>query len=205
MDVMRISNTCLSLKSTLMIDLKAAVEAVLFSSDSALSMAKLEQIFEVDQEELRLALQQLQHECQQEGRGVILQEVAGGFQLRTRPEYAQWIMQLKRTRYMNLSRAATETLAIIAYRQPVTRAEIEALRSVDSAAIVRTLLEKDLVRVAGKKDAPGRPLVYATSTRFLEIFGLNSLEDLPSLRDFKTDELDLEPEIDFEPEQGEPH
>ncbi|MDY0212451.1 MAG: SMC-Scp complex subunit ScpB [Desulfuromonadaceae bacterium] len=185
-----------------MIDLKACVEAVLFSSDSALSMAKLEQIFEVDTQELRLALQQLQHECQQEGRGVVLQEVAGGFQLRTRPEYAHWIMQLKRTRHMNLSRAATETLAIIAYRQPVTRAEIEALRSVDSGGIVRTLLEKDLVRVAGKKDAPGRPLIYATSTRFLEVFGLNSLEDLPSLRDFKTDELEFELEMNFEPEGG---
>ncbi len=188
-----------------MIDLKACVEAVLFSSDSALSMEKLEQIFAVDREELRLVLQQLKHECQLDGRGVVLKEVAGGFQLRTRPEYAHWIMQLRRTRYMNLSRAATETLAIIAYRQPVTRAEIEALRGVDAGGIVRALLEKDLVRVAGKKDAPGRPLVYATSTRFLEVFGLNSLKDLPSLRDLKTDELEFEPEMNFEIEEGEPH
>lgn len=190
-----------------MSDLKARVEAVLFSSDSALSMTKLEQIFEVDTQALRVALQQLQHECHQEGRGVVLQEVAGGFQLRTRPEYAHWVMQLRRTRHMNLSRAATETLAIIAYRQPVTRAEIEGLRGVDSGGIVRTLLEKDLARVAGKKDAPGRPLMYATSARFLEIFGLNSLEDLPTLRDLKTDELDftheVELEMDFEPQEGE--
>ncbi len=188
-------------------DLKARVEAVLFSSDTALSAAKLEQILEVEAEQLRVALQQLQHECQQEGRGVILQEVAGGFQLRTRPEYAHWVMQLRRTRHMNLSRAATETLAIIAYRQPVTRAEIEGLRGVDSGGIARTLLEKDLVRVAGKKDAPGRPLLYATSARFLEIFGLNSLDDLPTLRDLKTDELErdreVELEMDFELQEGE--
>lgn len=188
-------------------DLKARVEAVLFSSDTALSAAKLEQILEVEAEQLRVALQQLQHECQQEGRGVILQEVAGGFQLRTRPEYAHWVMQLRRTRHMNLSRAATETLAIIAYRQPVTRAEIEGLRGVDSGGIARTLLEKDLVRVAGKKDAPGRPLLYATSARFLEIFGLNSLDDLPTLRDLKTDELErdreVELEMDFESQEGE--
>lgn len=188
-------------------DLKARVEAVLFSSDIALSMAKLEQILEVDTQQLRVALQQLQHECHQEGRGVVLREVAGGFQLRTRPEYAPWVMQLRRSRHMNLSRAATETLAIIAYRQPVTRAEIEGLRGVDSGGIVRTLLEKNLARVAGKKDAPGRPLMYATSARFLEIFGLNSLEDLPTLRDLKTDELDftheVELEMDFEPEERE--
>jgi len=188
-------------------DLKARVEAVLFSSDTALSMAKLEQILEVDTQQLRVALQQLQHECHQEGRGVVLQEVAGGFQLRTRPEYAPWVMQLRRTRHMNLSRAATETLAIIAYRQPVTRAEIEGLRGVDSGGIVRTLLEKNLARVAGKKDAPGRPLMYATSAGFLEIFGLNSLEDLPTLRDLKTDELDftheVELEMDFESEKRE--
>ncbi|MDY0292116.1 MAG: SMC-Scp complex subunit ScpB [Desulfuromonadaceae bacterium] len=187
-------------------DLKARVEAVLFSSDTALSAAKLEQILEVEAEQLRVALQQLQHECQQEGRGVILQEVAGGFQLRTRPEYAHWVMQLRRTRHMNLSRAATETLAIIAYRQPVTRAEIEGLRGVDSGGIARTLLEKDLVRVAGKKDAPGRPLLYATSARFLEIFGLNSLDDLPTLRDLKIDELErdreVELEMDFESQEG---
>ncbi|MCA1796560.1 MAG: SMC-Scp complex subunit ScpB [Desulfuromonadaceae bacterium] len=190
-----------------MSDLKARVEAILFSSDVALSLAKLEQVLEVDTQALRVALQQLQHECQQEGRGVILQEVAGGFQMRTRPEYAHWVMQLRRTRHMNLSRAAIETLAIIAYRQPVTRAEIEGLRGVDSGGIVRTLLEKDLVRVAGKKDVPGRPLLYATSARFLEIFGLNSLEDLPTLRDLKTDDLHLtnglELEIDFKSQERE--
>jgi segregation and condensation protein B len=190
-------------------DLKARIEAVLFSSDTALSMKRLEQIFEVDTQQLRVALQQLQHECQQEGRGVVLQEVAGGFQLRTRPEYAPWVMQLRRTRSMNLSRAATETLAIIAYRQPVTRAEIEGLRGVDSGGIVRTLLEKDLVRVAGKKDAPGRPLMYATSARFLEIFGLNTLEDLPTLRDLKTDEIDfnhgMELEMDFDSQESGEH
>lgn len=185
-----------------MAELKARLEAVLFSSDTALSLSRLQQIFAVDAEPLRLALQQLQHECQQEGRGVVLQEVAGGFQLRTRPEYAPWVMQLQRTRRMNLSRAATETLAIIAYRQPVTRAEIESLRRVDSGGIVRTLLEKDLVRVSGKKDVPGRPLLYATSTRFLEIFGLNSLKDLPSLRDFHADELGFEPEMDFDGERN---
>ncbi|MGC9519298.1 MAG: SMC-Scp complex subunit ScpB [Desulfuromonadaceae bacterium] len=184
-------------------ELKARLEALLFSSDTALSMQKLEEILEVEIEPLRVALQQLQHECQQEGRGVVLQEIAGGFQFRTRPEYAPWVMRLRRTRHMNLSRAATETLAIIAYRQPVTRAGIEELRGVDSGGIVRTLLEKDLVRVAGKKDAPGRPLVYATSARFLEVFGLNSLKDLPTLRDLKTDELEFEPQIDFDPHTGE--
>lgn len=164
--------------------LKSRLEAVLFSSDEPLKMERLQVIFEVDAQQLRKALHALFVDYSQEGRGVILQEIAGGFQLRTRPEYAPWVIKLNGTRSSRLSKAATETLAIIAYRQPVTRAEIEALRGVDSGGTVRWLLEKQLIKIVGKKNVPGRPLIYGTTRHFLEFFGLNDLSDLPNLQEF---------------------
>ncbi|MDD3800735.1 MAG: SMC-Scp complex subunit ScpB [Desulfuromonas sp.] len=179
-------------------DIKARLEAVLFSSDAPLRFERLEQLLQIEGAPLRRALQQLQQDCHQPGRGLLLQEVAGGFQLRTRPEYAPYVVRLSRSRALRLSPAALETLAIIAYRQPITRAEIESLRGVDSGGIVRTLLEKQLVRLAGKKDVPGRPLLYATSARFLELFGLKDLSDLPRLQELAGDEdPGVHPQLDF--------
>ncbi len=179
--------------------LKARLEAVLFSSDEPLRFDRLLVLFEVEATALRQALQELMVEYAQENRGVVLQEVAGGFQIRTRAEYAPWILKLNKTRVTRLSKAATESLAIIAYRQPVTRAEIEYLRGVDSGGVVRMLMEKQLVKIVGKKDVPGRPLLYGTSRHFLEFFGLKDLTELPNLQEFADPEdgaLSLEMDFD---------
>ena len=109
-------------------------------------------------------------------------EVAGGYQLRSLPEFAPYLRQIQTTRPLRLSPASLETLAVIAYRQPVTRAEIEHIRGVDAGAVLRGLLDRQLVRIAGHREVPGRPIVYATSRRFLEVFGLAKLGDLPALR-----------------------
>jgi segregation and condensation protein B len=111
--------------------------------------------------------------------------VAGGFCFRTRPEMAAWVARLGKQQVARLSPAALETLAIVAYKQPVLRAEIERLRGVDAGGVLRMLMEKDLVRVVGRKDLPGRPLIYGTTRRFLETFGLNDLKDLPSMEEIE--------------------
>ena len=118
-------------------------------------------------------------------RGVMLEEVAGGYQLRTPKEHALYVRKLLAAKPPRLSRPLLETLAIIAYRQPVTRPEIEQLRGVDSGGVLETLLERRLVRLAGRKEAPGRPIMYATSAEFLAVFGLRDLEGLPDLEEFK--------------------
>jgi len=122
---------------------------------------------------------------EQNDRGFEIWEVAGGFQLRTRADLATYVQQMHESRPARLSRAALETLAIVAYRQPVTRAEIEHVRGVDVGPILRGLAERRLVRIAGHRDVPGRPILYATTRRFLEVFGLASLRDLPTLRDME--------------------
>ena len=120
---------------------------------------------------------------QQEDHAFEIWEVAGGYQFRTRPDYAAYVQQLHEQRPARLSRAALETIAVIAYRQPLTRAEVEHIRGVDAGAVLRNLIERKLVRIAGHKEVPGRPMLYATTRRFLEVFGLKSLDDLPTLRE----------------------
>ncbi len=161
-----------------------ALEAVLFASSEPVGAARLEEVFApdgVEREQLQQALDTLRERCS--GRGVELREVAGGYQFRTRREAAPWIARLETPKPVRFSRAAMETLAIAAYRQPVTRAEIEEVRGVDCGGVMKSLLERGLVRILGKKDVPGRPLLYGTTRRFLEVFGLASLTELPSLRD----------------------
>ena len=136
--------------------------------------------------------------------GFELAEVAGGWQFRTRPDYHGYITRHIKTRTAKFSQSALETLAIIAYRQPITRAEVEHLRGVDCGGVIKSLLEKHLVRILGKKDIPGRPLIYGTSKEFLEIFGLKDLKSLPTLKEIQAldavpqferqEELQLEPE-----------
>jgi len=179
--------------------LKSRLEAVLFSSDEPLRIERLQTIFDVEIDLLRCGLHELVLEYAQQNRGIVLQEIAGGFQFRTRAEYAPWVAKLNRTRQNRLSKAATETLAVIAYRQPVTRAEIEYLRGVDSGGIIRSLMEKQLVKIVGKKDVPGRPLLYGTSRHFLEYFGLKDLTGLPQLKEFSDpDDVALSLEMDFD-------
>jgi segregation and condensation protein B len=125
---------------------------------------------------------ELNTEYVKQGRSFEIEEVAGGYQVRTLPEFASYLQQIQPQRPLRLSKAALETLAIVAYKQPVTRAEIEDVRGVDAGAIVRSLLERKLVRLDGQKEVPGRPMLYGTTRRFLEVFGLDSLDGLPSLR-----------------------
>lgn len=135
--------------------------------------------------EARELVAELNAEYEAAGRGFEIREVGGGYQLRTRAELAEYVHELQPKRTQRLSRASLETLAVIAYKQPITRAEVEHVRGVDAGAVVRTLLERDLVRIAGHREIPGRPMLYATTKRFLQLFGLASLEDLPSLRELR--------------------
>jgi segregation and condensation protein B len=133
----------------------------------------------------RALVEELNVEYIKQGRAFEIWEVAGGYQMRTLPEYAPYVQQSQPSRPLRLSPASLETLAIVAYRQPVTRAEVEHVRGVDVGAVLRSLLERRLIRIAGHREVPGRPLLYATSRRFLEVFGLARIEDLPTLRDLE--------------------
>ena len=185
-----------------MIDLKTLLEALLFASREPISLkeiqrilketAKLENSEVTNQfgscgvEELKQAFNALQEELQNSERGYLLEEVAGGYRLISKSEYAPWIRQhCESPQAYRLSLAALETLAIVAYRQPVSRAEIESVRGVASDAVVNTLVEKGLLQVAGRAEVPGRPLLYQTSDFFLECFGLRHLSELPNAEELK--------------------
>jgi segregation and condensation protein B len=136
-------------------------------------------------EEIRAILDELQRELENHRRGVRLIEVAGGFQLRTPKVNADWVKKLLGGRPARMSRATLETLAIIAYRQPVTKAEIEAIRGVDVDGVVNTLLERGLIRAVARKDVPGRPFLYGTTPEFLQLFNLKDLSYLPTLKEME--------------------
>jgi len=164
--------------------LKAILEALIFVSGSPLSLERMKEIVGgVDKRDLQRLLDEMVEEYRKGERGFSLVEVAEGFQFRTRTEHAEWVRKLMKIKTSTLSQPALETLAIIAYRQPVVRGDIEKVRGVDSGGVLRTLLEKKLVKIIGKKDVPGKPLVYGTSKRFLEVFGLKDLSELPTLKD----------------------
>jgi len=165
-------------------DLPAVLEGMLFAAGTPVPLARLVQAADrAERGEVRRALRTLGERLEIDGRGLRLVEVAGGFQLRTLPEHAHYIRRLLGGRPPRLSRAMLETLAIIAYKQPCTRPEIEAIRGVDVDAVVSTLLERRMIRLLGRKEAPGRPLLYGTTREFLEVFGLPDLDALPPLRD----------------------
>ncbi len=166
-------------------ELKSVVESLLFAAGAPLSLRKMVEIFEgeVGKAEVRSALAALQEEYSSGRRGFRLLEVAGGYQFRTVAENAAYVRRLFRERPGRLSRAALETLAIIAYKQPVTKAEIEAIRGVEVDGVLGSLLARQLIRVLGRKEVPGRPWVYGTTPQFLELFGLRDLSDLPPLRE----------------------
>lgn len=180
-------------------ELKSILEALLFAAPGPVRLEQLALAAEVDPGLVAPLLAELEEEYRRTCRGFVLVALAEGYQLRTRPEHAEMVRRLQSSRPVRMSRAALEALAIIAYRQPVTRADIDYLRGVDSGGVVKSLLDKRLVRIVGKKDIPGRPLLYGTSREFLEFFGLQSLEDLPTLKEFT--ELTKESEtllFDFE-------
>ncbi|HET6420332.1 MAG TPA: SMC-Scp complex subunit ScpB [Geobacteraceae bacterium] len=169
-----------------MSDLKPIVEALLFVSESPLTIDKLCDILnEYNRDEIRSVVIELQSEYNSTGRGIFLDEIAGGFQFRSRKEYAEIIRRLEKNSASRFSKPALETLAIVAYRQPITRSEIEYLRGVESGGVLRTLLEKNLLKILGKKNIPGKPLIYGTSRKFLEIFNLKDLKSLPTLKEIQ--------------------
>lgn len=165
---------------------RQVLEALLLAAAEPVSAQRLAGVLgESPAREVRESIAALNAEYEASARGFRIEEIAGGFQLRTLPELAPWLQKLRPQPPLRLSRAALETLAIIAYRQPITRAELEHVRGVDVGAVVTSLVERKLVRIAGHREVPGRPMLYATTPRFLEIFGLASLSDLPTLREIE--------------------
>ena len=165
----------------------AAVEALLFASPDVLTFRAIRQILpedEVTGPAIREGLETLKKSYAREGRGVVLVEISGGWQIQTREDFFPWVSALARSRTEErITPAAIETLAIIAYKQPITRAEIDAIRGVGSGQIIRILMDKKMVRVLGRVDLPGRPFQYGTTGQFLSHFGLASLRDLPQGKD----------------------
>ncbi len=172
---------------------KRIIEALLFASTHPVPLNKLRTIVSQEQplrgSELREILDEMREEFDNQERAYQLEEIAEGFTLRTRREYGSYVEELLGApKAERLSPAATEVLAIIAYRQPITRPQIEALRGVDSSGVLHSLLERELVEAVGKLEAPGRPTLYGVSKNFLEHFGLRSVEDLPPFPEEKPDE-----------------
>lgn len=168
-------------------ELTAVVEAVLFVSGEPMSVEELSEVLEgTEPDRIRQALEHLRHNYDSAGRGLQIVEVAGGYQIATRSECAPWIRSLEKIKTATrLSRSGLETLAIVAYKQPVTRGEIEAIRGVDSAYVLKTLLERRIVKIAGRREGLGRPILYGTTREFLQYFGLKDLSELPALKEFK--------------------
>ena len=166
--------------------LKSILESLLFAAGEPVSLTQLANALEeVPRERIRKTLSDMAAAYASSGRGFVLEEIAGGYQLRTLSEHALYVRRLLSAKPPRLSRPVLETLAIVAYRQPITRPEIEQLRGVDSGGVLDTLLERNLIRIAGRRDAPGRPIMYTTTPDFLELFGLKSLESLPDLQEFR--------------------
>jgi segregation and condensation protein B len=166
-------------------EVKRVIEALLFVHQHPLTVDNIARIVGDDAEKkvIREALVELVAEYERMGKSFHLMEVGEGYQFRTKAEYAPWIRNLRKVKPTRLSQSALETLAIVAYRQPIVRAEVEHIRGVDSGWVLNSLLEKGLIKILGRKEVAGRPLVYGTSRRFLEVFGLRDLSGLPTLQE----------------------
>jgi segregation and condensation protein B len=184
-------------------EIRPIIESMLFVSDTPLRLETLITILpEVAKETILEGICQIKADYEDPSKGIELVEMAGGYQFRTKPEWAEWANRLKKVKAVKFSRAALETLAIVAYRQPIIRPEIEEIRGVDCGWILRSLLEKGLVKITGRKDLPGRPIVYGTTQAFLELFSLNRLSDLPSLKEIQPPpsiEATPQPETEISP------
>lgn len=167
---------------------KRIVEAVLFTAAKPVTVQELKRSLSgFSPAKIETIIQELQAEYIKEGRSFRIQEIAGGFECSTDPQYAPWILKLELQRKVKqATQSALETLAILAYKQPVTRAEIEDLRGVDVSGVLATLLDRNLIRIVGKKEVPGRPFLYGTTDKFLEHFGLKSLKELPDISEIKS-------------------
>jgi segregation and condensation protein B len=166
--------------------LKAILESLLFAASEPVGLAQLVTVLEtVPRDDIKTALGQMAVACAAGARGLVLEEVAGGYQLRTPKEHASYVRKLLAAKPPRLSRPLLETVAIVAYRQPITRPEIEQLRGVDCGGVLDTLVERRLIKIAGRKEAPGRPIMYTTTPEFLELFGLKDLAGLPDLEELR--------------------
>jgi segregation and condensation protein B len=166
--------------------LKYIIESLLFVAETPLTLDHLRGILEVEETAaIRAAIEELRTEYDRRDGGFVLRQVAGGYQFRTQGRYNEWIKRLVKPNAPRLSRAALETLAIIAYNQPIIRSDVEHIRGVDSGGVLRMLMERKLIRVLGRKEIPGRPLIYATTRHFLEVFELKDLKDLPTPKEIE--------------------
>ena len=167
-------------------NIKHIIESLLFVAEEPLTVDRIKKILaQAETADIRAAAAELAAEYEQRQGGFYLDEVAGGYQIRTRPEYTEWIKKLIQPKPLRLSKPALETLVIIAYKQPIIRSDVEHIRGVDCGGVLRVLLERKLVRVLGRKEIAGRPLIYATTKRFLEVFDLKSLRDLPTPKEIE--------------------
>jgi segregation and condensation protein B len=189
-------------------DLKHIIESLLFVAETPLTVDRFKTIIEgEDTASIRAAIEALQAEYAERDGGFVLKQVAGGYQFRTQSRYNAWIKRLIRPNAPRLSKAALETLAIIAYNQPIIRSDIEHIRGVDSGGVMRMLMERKLIRVLGRKEIPGRPLIYATTKQFLEVFELKDLKDLPTpkeIEELSKSHLEDEPVIEEPPDVAAP-
>ncbi|TMA89910.1 MAG: SMC-Scp complex subunit ScpB [Deltaproteobacteria bacterium] len=167
-------------------DVKSILESLLLVADGPQSVQRFSEVLDgTNKDIIESALRELQSEFETENRGIRLVEVAGGYQLRTPKANADWVKKFLGGRPARMGKATLETLAIIAYRQPITRAEIEAIRGVDVDGVIATLLERNLIRAMARKDVPGRPFLYGTTAEFLQLFNLQDLSQLPTLKEME--------------------
>jgi segregation and condensation protein B len=167
-------------------DVKSILESLLLVADGPQSVRRFSEVLDgVGEDTIESALRELQSELDMQNRGIRLAEVAGGYQLRTPKVNADWVKKFLGGRPARMGKATLETLAIIAYRQPITRAEIEAIRGVDVDGVIATLLERNLIRAVARKDVPGRPFLYGTTPEFLQLFNLQDLSHLPTLKEME--------------------
>ncbi len=196
-------------------NLKSAIEALVFASDKPITLEQIKKVLgNLDSVSINKIIEELKTDYQTQNRGMRIIEIAGGFQMITSTNFTSFLKKLFKSRYSEkLSKPALESLAIIAYKQPLTKSEIESLRNVNVDGVMKSLVDKNLIRICGRKKVPGRPFVFGTTREFLEHFGLKSLADLPKIEDFtemaqkKQEQNDIEPlsqedlEVENEPKQ----
>ncbi|KPK44266.1 MAG: hypothetical protein AMK74_05470 [Nitrospira bacterium SM23_35] len=168
---------------------KSIFEAMLFLSGDVLPVQSFREIVGISEADMKLLMNDLIAEYRDRNRGLLIVEIANGYQMVTNPEYAGWVKKFRTIHTSSrLSMPALETLAIIAYKQPIIKAEIEQIRGVNSDSAIRTLYDKRLIKIMGRKEAPGRPFLYGTTREFLQYFGLKDLTELPTLKDLNREE-----------------
>ena len=168
---------------------RSVLETLLFLSGEPITFATIRDVIDLPEPEIKMLMDELVMQYRERNGGLFIAEIANGYQMVTNPGYSEWVIKFRSTQLSSkLSMPALETLSIIAYKQPLIKAEIEQLRGVNSDSAIRTLLEKRLIKVIGRKEAPGRPFLYGTTKEFLQYFGLKDLTELPTLKDLVREE-----------------